>query len=379
MQKKLIRITTIPLSLKVLLKGQLNFISGYYDVIAVSSSGDELKEVEENEGVRVVSIEMTRSISPFRDIVSILKLFILFKKESPYIVHSHTPKAGFVAMSAAILAGVPHRIHTVAGLPLMEATGIKRRILLFVEKITYKMSEFVLPNSIGLRDFILENNLIEKNKLKILGNGSSNGINLNFFKTSESLAKQSQELKNEYCINERFIYLFIGRIVSHKGITELVESFLLLNKKYPQTLLLIVGDFESQLDPLPADTLLKLNNQAILLLGYHKDVRVFLEMADVFVFPSYREGFPNVVLQACAFNLPCIVSNISGCNEIIVNNENGFLVPVKSVSKLYESMALLYADQNLRGRLGQSNRQLIENRFDQKFVWENILNFYNSL
>ncbi len=379
MKRKIIRITTVPVSLKVLLKGQLRFLQEHFEVIAVSSSGKELNEVRDAEGVQIHAVEMSRNITPLKDILSIIKLYRVFKKENPYIVHSHTPKAGFVGMTAAILARVPNRLHTVAGLPLVEAKGIKKRILLLVERITYRFSNIVLPNSFGLKDFIIKNKLTSESKLRVLGNGSSNGINLNHFQSSDFTRTQGIFLKEKYNLHDRFIYLFIGRMVSHKGINELVHAFLNVNIKYPQTFLLLVGDFERNLDPLSGITLKRLDHPSIEHVGHQSDVRMFLEIADVFVFPSYREGFPNAVLQACAFNLPCITTDIPGCNEIIKDKENGILVPSKDANKLTIAMERLYDDPILRKELGESNRTKVENKYEQKFVWDNLLSLYNSI
>ncbi len=379
MKRKIIRITTVPVSLKVLLKGQLNFMRQYFEVLAVSSSGKELTEVRDAEGVKIYEVEMSRNITPLKDILSIVKLYRVIKKENPYIVHSHTPKAGFVSMIAAKLAGVPNRIHTVAGLPLVEAKGIKRRILLLVEWITYFFASIVLPNSNGLKDFILKNKLTSQRKLRVLGNGSSNGIDLNYFQSSAFTITQANLLKEKYNLNGRFIYLFIGRLVSHKGLNELVEAFLKINDKSTQTMLLLVGGFERNLDPLSDYTLKCLNHPSIKHVGHQSDVRAFLEIADVFVFPSYREGFPNAVLQACAFNLPCITTDIPGCNEIIKNNKNGILVQSKDVDELFSAMELLYNDSVLRKLLGESNRTRVEMEYGQKIIWDSLLSLYNSL
>ncbi len=379
MKQKVIRITTVPASLKVLLKGQLAFINKYFDVVAISSSGRELDEVEEDEGVRVYSVEMSRKITPFKDTLSILKLFLLFKKENPYIVHSHTPKAGFVSMIAAYFAKVPIRLHTVAGLPLMESRGLKRAILMIIERITYSSATLILPNSFGMQEFIVENKLVKKNKFKIIGNGSSNGIDLNHFKSSHETILKSLSIQEKYNLKDKFIFLYIGRLVSHKGMTELIAAFTAINKKYSETRLLLVGDFEKDLDPLSFTTLKLLENSSIIHLGFQNDVRGYLEIADVFVFPSYREGFPNVVLQACAFNLPCIVTAIKGCMEIINDNENGLVISPKDIDGLKNAMEILFMSSDLRKRLGEKNRKHIENKYSQQFVWGNILKLYSSL
>src|SRR5690554_6784239 len=209
-QSKLIRITTVPVSLKTLLKGQHRFMSeNGFEVVGVSSKGQELEDVKNDENIRVVALEMTRTISPFSDLKSLWNFYKLCKKEKPNIVHSHTPKAGIIGMLGAKLAGVPIRLHTVAGLPLMEATGIKRKLLDFVEKLTYSSATKVYPNSKRLYDFILENKYTSTEKLKVIGQGSSNGIDTNHFSPNQIKQEQKKQLKKELNISENdFVFVF---------------------------------------------------------------------------------------------------------------------------------------------------------------------------
>src|SRR5690554_6813774 len=174
---KLIRITTVPVSLKTLLKGQHQYMSqNGFEVIGVSSSGKELKEVEKEEGIRTHVINMTRKITPLQDLKALFQLIRFLRKEKPDIVHTHTPKAGLLGMMAAKIAGVPHRLHTVAGMPLTVATGFKRRLLNFIEKLTYTCATKVYPNSERLKKIIINNNFTSEKKLKVIGYGSSIGI-----------------------------------------------------------------------------------------------------------------------------------------------------------------------------------------------------------
>src|SRR5690554_4338580 len=169
MKPKLIRITTVPQSLYSLLKGQLKFMSkSGFDVIGVSSPGEELKQVEVQEGIPTYAVPMTRTIAPFKDLVSLYKLYKIIRKEKPQIVHTHTPKAGTLGMLAAKLAGVPHRLHTIAGLPLLVTKGNKRKLLDFVEKKTYGWATKVYPNSKGLYEIILKNKYTTVDKLKVI-------------------------------------------------------------------------------------------------------------------------------------------------------------------------------------------------------------------
>ncbi len=384
--KKLIRITTVPISFKVLLKGQLRFMaSNGFDVKGVSSEGEELKEVVENEGIVMKAINMSRKITPFQDLKSLWEMWNFLRKEKPQIVHTHTPKAGIIGMLAARLAGVPHRLHTVAGLPLMEATGIKRKILNFVEKLTYSSATRVYPNSKGLYDFILQNNFTQSNKLKIIGNGSSNGINTTFFSPEQVSETERVELREKLNIQpDDFVFVFVGRIVSDKGINELIKAFSQLqtaeNNELTGIKLLLVGGLESDLDPLNPETLAEINqNKDIISVGFQQDVRPFFAISDALAFPSYREGFPNVVMQAGAMGLPSIVSDINGCNEIIVEGENGLIIPPKNVEKLKEKMLTLAKDKNLYTKLKKNSRRMIESRYEQSVVWNALLEEYEGL
>jgi len=384
--KKLIRITTVPLSLKVLLKGQLRFMaSNGFDVKGVSSEGKELREVHENEGIAVEAITMSRKITPFQDLKSLWEMWNFLRKEKPQIVHTHTPKAGIIGMLAARLAGVPHRLHTVAGLPLMEATGTKRKILNFVEKLTYSSATRVYPNSKGLYDFILQNNFTQSNKLKIIANGSSNGIDTAFFSPDQVTEIERVTLREKLNIQpDDFVFVFVGRIVSDKGINELIKAFSELqaaeNNEPAGIKLLLVGGLENDLDPLNPETLAEINqNKDIISVGFQQDVRSFFAIADALVFPSYREGFPNVVMQAGAMGLPSIVSDINGCNEIIIEGENGLIIPSKNVEKLKEKMLTLAKDKNLYTKLKGNSRRMIENRYEQSVVWNALLEEYEGL
>ena len=377
---KLVRITTVPISLKTLLKGQHQFMSEHFEVIGISSEGSELRDVENTEGIRVIPIGMTRTISPLRDLRSLWDLYKVLKKEKPLIVHSHTPKAGIVGMLAAKLAGVPYRLHTVAGLPLMEAKGGKRKLLNIVEKMTYSFATKIYPNSKGLFDFITVNNFAKRQKMSVIGNGSSNGINTNYF-NPELFSETDKELwRKDIGINPTdFVFIFVGRLVGDKGINELIASFNKISKEYIQIKLLLVGSLEPDLDPLLPETLevIKLNPN-IIAVGFQNDVRKYFAISDALVFPSYREGFPNVVMQAGAMGLPSIVSNINGCNEIIEEGENGLIIPVKDSNAIYLSMRKMLSDTDFREKMKQKSRSMITTRYEQQVVWKLILKEYKN-
>ncbi|MDH5828701.1 glycosyltransferase family 4 protein [Sphingobacterium faecium] len=382
---RLIRITTVPISLKLLLKGQHDFMKNKgFDVLGVSSSGKELDEVKHDEQIPVHTLEMTRMISPLQDLKSLWAFYWLCKKVKPTIVHSHTPKAGIVSMLGARLAGVPIRLHTVAGMPLMEAAGIKRVILDWVEKLTYGAATGVYPNSKGLYDFIVQHQYTNNEKLKVIGNGSSNGIDTSFFSREELKEVDLNKLRMSLNINENdFVFIFVGRLVSDKGINELVEAFKVLgntSKVDRNIKLLLVGPLETALDPLLDVTLKDIQaNPNIISVGFQKDVRPYFAISDALVFPSYREGFPNVVMQAGAMGLPAIVSDINGCNEIIVEGQNGTIIPVKNSVAIQKTMERLLIDKGFYFSLKQNARKMICERYEQQVVWDALLTEYKQL
>ncbi|MGZ2371893.1 glycosyltransferase family 4 protein [Ancylomarina sp. YFZ004] len=381
MKKKLIRITTVPISLHKLLHGQLNYMQVHFNVLAISSGGDTLKRVKNEQSVAVFPLEMSRTISPLKDCFSLWRMYLLLKKQKPEIVHTHTPKAGIVGMLAAKLAGIPIRMHTVAGLPLMEASGPKRVLLNWVEKLTYSCATKVYPNSYGLQDFILKEEFCKQDKLKVIGQGSSNGIDTSKFFREQIKSETQAALREEYDLDEKHtVFCFVGRLVGDKGINELVTAFGKLYTKDSSVRFLLVGDLEKDLDPLLPDVeKLIENHPGIIAAGWQEDVRPFLSISDVFVFPSYREGFPNVVMQAGAMELPCIVSDINGCNEIIKEGINGMIIPPKKENELYNAMLELLENREKRELLTSFSRQMIVDRYEQKYVWQELLKEYSSL
>lgn len=395
-KKRLIRITTVPISLEKLLEGQLPFMQQYFCVTAISADKEKLEKLGKFIDVPTYHLDMSRKITPFKDIKAVFKLYRFLTKEKPTIVHTHTPKAGTVGMLAAKLAGVPHRLHTIAGLPLLEATGFKRTVLNTVEKLTYSCATNIYPNSLGLKNIIVENNFCNSNKLKVLANGSSNGIDTAFFNPDVISSDEKSNLKKSLGIlDDDFVFIFVGRLVGDKGINELISAFKKLqlkrvevnstesnttNNQQPTTKLLLVGPLETDLDPLNSETLYEINtNENIISVGFQPDVRPYFAIANALVFPSYREGFPNVVMQAGAMGLPSIVTNINGCNEIITDSENGMIIPVKNANAIYVAMKKMMEDESYCMQLQQNARPMIVTRYEQHVVWEAILAEYKSL
>lgn len=378
MKTKLFRITTIPLSLNILLKGQLSFLNQYYDVTGISGYDENLKEVKDREKIKIHRVDFKRAISPLHDFVSLFTLYFYFKKERPTIVHSITPKAGLISMIAAKLAGVPIRMHTFTGLVFPTRTGWMKKLLIQMDKLLCYCATNIYPEGKGVQHDLI-NYKITKKPLKILANGNVNGIDLEYFNPSLYSEQNYKELRDQLNIlHDDFVFIFIGRMVKDKGINELVLAFQNLNE--PKFKLLLVGPLEKEQDPLLPETVVLIENtNNIISVGFQRDVRPYLAISDVLVFPSYREGFPNVVMQAGAMELPSIVTDINGSNEIIINNENGIVVPVKNVLLLQNAMEKIYKDVNFRTKLKNNSRKMIADRYQQNVVLEALLDEYQTL
>lgn len=377
--EKLIRITTVPISIEKLLENQPKYFSKFFDITIVSSDKSELEKLGKKQGVKTFCLPLTRKITPFKDIIAIFKLYFFLKRENPKIVHSHTPKAGFVGMTASFFAGVPIRMHTVAGLPLMERKFIKKKVLIFVEKLTYLFATNVYSNSKKLMEFILSKKFCSKRKIKTLANGSSNGIDTKYFSDNISLISKNKLLDTLKILKNDFVFCYVGRVVKDKGINELVSAFNELNLKNKNCKLIIVGKIENETNPVSKSTMgIIKKNKNILLTGFKNDVRPYLSIGNCFVFPSYREGFPNVLMQAGAMDLPCIATNINGCNEIIQDNINGFLIPPKNIDALVKAMQKIM-DKKLIIKLSKNSRLMVKEKYDQKYFWKKLLIEYNNL
>lgn len=378
---KLIRITTVPISLEKLLEDQLTFMQSHFEVTAISADKERLQKYGSDNGVGTHHIELTRKITPIKDLKAVYKLYKFLRKEKPLIVHTHTPKAGIVGMVAANLAKVPLRLHTVAGMPLMEVTGVKRKILDTVEKWTYKCATNVYPNSKGLYGFIMAESFCEPEKLKVLGKGSTNGIDTTYFNPTIYSNEDVIKGKKKWNIPlDDFVFIFVGRMVADKGIHEMVRAFQELQQSYKNISLLLVGHFEEELDPLEHETKDAINtNSKIIHAGYQNDVRLFFALSNALVFPSYREGFPNVVLQAGAMGLPAIVSDINGCNEIITQDVNGIIIPVKNHGAIQKAMLKLLNEDEYYDALKQNARSIITTNYERQEMWQFLLKEYNHL
>lgn len=379
---RLLRITTLPASQKTLLNGQLGFFKRKkYKVMAVSADGPDALYFSV-EGIPHHAIPLTNKFSPFRDISSLIQLLIILGEFKPDIVHTHTAKAGLIGMVASRIAGVPIRMHTISRVPQEGKKGLKQKLMLLGEKITYSCATNLYPNSRGLKE-LLESRFNIGNKARVVGSGSTNGIDTGLNRRRPELENEAAMLREKYGIAPHdLVFGYIGSVVYEKGIAELVEAFIQCREhlRVPRKLFLLVAGPIPDNEPLDSDLLQFLTDDPnVILAGYQQETRPWIIASDIFVFPSHREGFPNIVLQACCLEVPCIVSDIIGNNEIISHHETGLIVPPMNAAALAEAMQYMAEQDNLRREFGHNARELVSAKFDQRLIWSELNLEYERL
>ena len=375
-KENIIRACTVPQSIGFVV-GMIPDLTKEYEVGVLSSPGEEWAMLDKyGDAVKRLEVPMERHISPLRDLRSLWRLVRVFRRERPDMVHSMTPKAGLLCMLAAWITRVPVRVHMFTGLVFPTATGVKRRILMATDRLTCACATHVLPEGEGVKRDLLDNGITRK-PIKVLGYGNCRGIDLDRFDpTLSEVQAEAAKLRKP----EVFTFIAIGRLVGDKGINELVAAFSRLNRELPATCLILVGPQEKELDPLSPATLSEIeSNPAIEAVGNQADVRPWLAAADCHVLASYREGFPNVVIEAGAMGLPQIVTDINGANEIIINGRNGVIVPPKNADAIHASMSRMATDPAFRSVLAANARSLIASRYEQTYVRRCLYDFYHEI
>lgn len=378
---KLIRITTVPLSLKLLLADQMKFMkSAGWEVLMVSADGREVNELVKREGCEHRVIPFTRKITPFQDLYCIWLLVQLFNREKPDIVHTHTPKAGLLGMIAAVMAGVPVRIHTLAGLPYILSAKHRRKLLVAMEKLTFKLCTELWPNSFSLKNFILKEKLIEPSKIKVIGAGSSNGVNLANFNREELKENHLVAAMMRVAPGENdFIILSVGRLVKDKGIEDLVMAFL-QSKIVNKSKLVLLGSYEQDLNPLASDIIRKINDHPrIVHIEWSDHVSHYMAISDVLVHASHREGFPNVLLEAGAISCPIICSDIAGNTDLVGHQKTGLVFPVKDRTALREAMEFAFVKKEKMYAFADELYEEVQKKYNRNRVHQNILENYQRL
>lgn len=378
---KIIRTATVPLSLDLFCRGLFKEFSAEYEMVALSSPLPELERIGRREGVRTIAVPIKRKIAPLSDLVSLFRLIFVFIKERPDMVHSITPKAGLLSMMAAWVARVPVRIHTFTGLIFPYEESWKRHLLRLTDWVTARCATHVIPEGQGVMDDLISHGVTKKS-MRVLGNGNVRGIDLDYFQCTPTVRKKAKKLRESFGIPEdAFVFLFVGRFDLDKGLKELVRSFVRINMEMPETALLLAGMEEEEGKKLPDDILDTIESYPAIHVsgGWLSDVRHWYAAADALVHPSYREGFPNVVIEAGAMGLASIVTDINGSNEIILDGENGVIVPPRDEEALYKEMRSFVLDRNRLKELASNARPSVAERFRLRYVRQCLLDYYREV
>ena len=283
-------------------------------------------------------------------------------------------------MVAGYLAGVPHRLHTFTGLVFPTQTGLMKKMLIFFDKIICFCATNIYPEGQGVKNDLIQYKITKK-PLHIIGHGNVNGIDLSFFDPKLYPDNKQKEIRKSLNIEKSdFVWSFVGRIGFDKGIEEMINSFVQIQKQSKNSKLLLVGPYEKDIDPLPESIEKEIKeNASIISAGWQQDVRPYFAISNIFVFPSYREGFPNVLLQAGAMGIYSIVTNINGSNEIIEDGLNGVIIPVKNTEALTKAMEDCLKNSSNFQNANEKYRELISEKYNQDFVWSKQLKEYEKL
>lgn len=381
-QPKICLMSSVPVTLWAFYRRLLQRLQNEgFEPEICSSPGRELDYFEKQFGIKVYQVDILRRITPWQDVLTILKLVRIFKQNRYDLVHAHTPKAGLLGMIAARLAAVKCRIYTCHGLPLETESGLKRQLLTYAERVSCALAHQVLAVSYSLADKLTEYKICSRLKLTVLGDGTACGVELNCFTRTPDLIKRSRVIRSRFSISDDDIVIgFIGRLVPDKGVHILIESFTRLYELYPNIQLLILGDFEPHRGLLPDETIEVLNNHpGIIHLGFTDEIEQYYAAMDMLVLPTRREGFPYTILEAGAMGLPVVATKVTGCVDAVVDGQTGLVVPPDDVSALTAAMRRLLDYPQLRLRMGQKARKRVEEKFTSQRLLDAHIKLYRKM
>ena len=374
-----VHVTTVPMSLGHL-SGQVGYVERRgFAIHVITSPGPELDVFAGREGVAVHAIPMERAITPGKDLLALWRLWRTFRRIRPDVVHSHTPKGGLLGMVAAALARVPVRVYHIRGLPFTTATGLRRPLLRASELVSCRLADRVLAVSHSMRAIAIQEGFCPPDKVKVLLGGSGNGVDADMrFRPPRDderrLARATHGIPGG-----ALVIGFVGRLTREKGTRELAEAWRDLRERWPRARLLLVGPVEAQ-DAGTRRALSSLRSDArVHFAGRVEDTVPLYAAMDVVALPTYREGFPNVAMEAAAMALPIVASHVTGCRDAIEDGVTGTLVPARDPLALARGLERYLLDARLRARHGESGRRRVLAEFRREAIWEAIAAEYDRL
>jgi len=370
-------VVSSPFTVNGFLINHLMWLSKYFEVtLFVNLEREKLSARLDLSRIKVVDIPLERKIKIFKDINAYWQLFKYFSTSNFISVHSVTPKAGLLAMSAAFFAKIPNRYHTYTGQIWVRRKGLYRYFFKKIDWIISQFATFVMADSTSQIQFLLKEGVCKPGKIGMLGSGSISGVDHNIFKSDEVIRA---EIRKKFLISEDVcLFLYVGRISKDKGIYDLLKAFTELKKKYINIALWIVGPDEEGIAE-------KLNYQDPELFsssswfGLSSNPEIYMASADILLLPSYREGFGTVIIEAASCSLPTIAYKIDGVIDAIVDGQTGLLVRMGDIRDFRNKMELLYNDPRLRLKLGASAQKRANLDFSSRTITKAWLAFYRHL
>jgi glycosyltransferase involved in cell wall biosynthesis len=384
MIRKIIHVTTVPMTLEFFFRGQIKYIGERgFCVEAVSSPGEELDRVARRDHIPVHAIPMSRSISPLGDLGALFKLWALFRRTRPQIVHASTGKAGPLGILAATLARVPVKVYTLRGVMMDRGSGVTRDLFKLMERMTCHFADRVLAVSNSVADLMVREKICPPEKIRVLAHGSSNGVDaLGRFNPDNILPHEAAQLKSRLGIPEdAHVIGYVGRIVTGKGINEMVAAWERIRTVVPKAYLIVVGPVEPQ-DPVPKHVLDALvADPRVVMVDYapNEEMPYYYDLMDAVAFPTYSEGFPNVPLEAAAMRVPVVATRATGCVDAVADGETGTLVPIRDDHALEKALLKYLTDQQLRRAHGTAARERVLREYRPELIWEALYEEYMNL
>jgi glycosyltransferase involved in cell wall biosynthesis len=362
---------------RVFLAHQINTLVELYDVtIIVNLCGNRSLLDNISSKVDIISLPIERDINLFSDLKALYLLVMVFYKNRFYLVHSISPKAGLLTAISAWITRTPIRLHTFTGQVWVTKKGVRRWFLKLFDKIIVTLNTNILVDSFSQQDFLIKERVLPKDLSIVLGIGSISGVDISQFQPSKvhkNLIRKQLSIKDD-CL----ILLFVGRLKREKGVFELVEAFKNVCKSHNNVMLLIVGPDEDDLK----EKLIRssgFSKDFIRFINFTKTPEQYMAASDIFVLPSYREGFGTVVIEAASCGLPSIGSNIYGLSDAIKAEETGLLVSARSSKLLEGAMLKLINNDKIRNQMGVSARKRAIHHFSQDSITLKILQLYKRL